>query len=85
MSVSGVNMSRHLKIRDHAAVGYGNINILRKDIDWSTVKFMETISFNSLNDHFLHDDFRGILAGLVQCVSPGHENIRFIVSIVDLF
>ena len=27
----------------------------------------------------------GILAGLVQCVTPGHENIRFVVSVDDLF
>ena len=33
----------------------------------------------------LHTPSGGILAGLVQCVTLGHENIRFLVSVDDLF
>ena len=44
---------RHEKIRDHAAICHGNIVRLLKDIDWSTVEFVETLSFNSMNYHFV--------------------------------
>ena len=44
---------RHEKSRDHAAISREKIVRLRKDIDWSTVEFVETLSLNSMNDHFV--------------------------------
>ena len=37
-------------------IGRRNIFRLRKDTGWNNVEFVETISLNSMNDHFLHDD-----------------------------
>ena len=44
---------RHAKRRDHTTIGRGNIFRLRKDKGWNNVEFVETISLNSMNDHFL--------------------------------
>ena len=35
------------------SIGCGNIFRFRKDKGWNTVEFVETISLNSMNDHFL--------------------------------
>ena len=42
--------------------------------------FRHHISNISLSYHY-----QGILAGFMQCVTPGHTNIRFVVSVDDLF
>ena len=47
--ISTKRWGRHAKRRHHATIGRGNIFRLRKDKDWSTVEFVETIN---LNDHF---------------------------------
>ena len=47
-----LRLHNHAKSCDQAAIGRRNICRLRKDIDWSTVEFVETISFNPMNDHF---------------------------------
>ena len=38
---------RHAKRPDHATIGCGNIFRLRKDKDWTTVEFVETINLVS--------------------------------------
>ena len=41
-----------MKSRDHAAIGRGNIFRLWKVKGWNTVEFVESISLNSMTDHF---------------------------------
>ena len=45
---------RHAKSRDHATIGRRNIFSLRKDKGWNAVEYVETISFNSMNDHIFY-------------------------------
>ena len=40
---------------DYATIGRINILRLRKDKDLNTFEFVETISLNFINYHFLHD------------------------------
>ena len=49
--------SRHAKSHNHEIIDCMNIFRLRKDWVWSTVKFVENIIFNSINDTLLHEDY----------------------------
>ena len=48
-------MKRHAKIRDHVDIGRENIFRLRMDKGWNTIKFVETIRLNYMNDFFHYD------------------------------
>jgi hypothetical protein len=52
---------RHAQSRDHMAIGRRNIFRLQKAEDRSTFEFVETISFNSMNDPLFATKFQKCL------------------------
>jgi hypothetical protein len=50
------NTTRHAKSRHIVTIGRVSIFWLRKDKVWNFVEFVETVSFDSINAHFLHDE-----------------------------
>ena len=49
---NSASVGRHAKSHNHGIIDCGNIFRLRKDRGWNTVKFVENIIFNSINDNF---------------------------------
>ena len=47
-------------------IGWENIFRMRKDKDWNTFEFMETISLNSINYHLLHEDCGNTLINVAE-------------------